>query len=169
MFVYYPSGAQDNQDLWVFVFDFTGPKRDTSQQVIILPLNYIKCVLFVPGLIRALFVLQRVKPSLNYDPSQHQALSQIIVKYDSDILRGKGILQSYRGPQTLYLSHGTRLPSTLCFLGGCCMGTNILAINRYDWCSYYLSAKYPMFSMAIFTFCDFFFFNLSLDKRGHVE
>ena len=91
MFVYYPSGAQDNQDLWVFVFDFTGPKRDTSQQVIILPLNYIKCVLFVPGLIRALFVLQRVKPSLNYNPSQHQALSQIIVKYDSDILRGKGI------------------------------------------------------------------------------
>ena len=48
------------------------------------------------------------------------------------------------------------------------MGTNILAINRYDWCSYYLSAKYPMFSMAIFTFCDFFF-NLSLDERGHVE
>ena len=39
MLVYYPSGAQDNQDLWVFVFDFTGPKRDTSQLVTILPLT----------------------------------------------------------------------------------------------------------------------------------
>ena len=68
MLVYYPSGAQDNQDLWVFGIWFYRAKKRYKSIGNNFALNYIKCVLSVLGLIRALFVYRGLSPLLNTTP-----------------------------------------------------------------------------------------------------